>query len=118
MVDDEAPVREMARMVFRRLNLKLLTANNGEEGLRLVSSHRAEISGVITDMHMPHMDGLVFVRALRQVLPDIPVAVASGRMEEPVAEELRKLGVIHRLDKPFTEARLVEVLKSFLRPKS
>jgi len=66
---------------------------------------------------MPHMDGLAFVRVLRLVLPDVPVVVASGRLEAPQAAEMQALGVTHRLDKPFTETQLVAVLQDILAPK-
>ena len=79
--------------------------------------HHTELRAIITDLHMPHMDGLAFVRTLRRILPDIPIVVASGRMEDALAGEFKALGVTSRLDKPFTEAQLAEVLKSLLAPK-
>ena len=117
LVDDESAVREMACVVLQRLNFKPVTATDGADGLLLAMRHQAELRVIITDLHMPHMDGLAFVRVLRLVLPDVPVVVASGRLEDPQAAEMKALGVTHRLDKPFTEAQLVEVLQSILAPK-
>ena len=117
LVDDELGVREMARAVLRRLNFQPLTATDGADGLIQTAQHRTDLRAIITDLHMPHMDGLEFVRALRQMLPDIPVVVASGRMDDAVAGEFKALGVTSRLDKPFTEAKLAEVLKNLLVPK-
>ena len=117
LVDDEAAVRQVARAVLQRLNFKPLTATDGADGLMQVAQHRTELRAIITDVHMPHMDGLAFVRALRRMLPDIPVMVVSGRMEDTVAGEFKTLGVTSRLDKPFTEVRLAEALKNLLAPK-
>lgn len=117
LVDDEAAVREMAGVVLQRLNFKPVTATDGADGLQLAMRHQAELRVIITDLHMPHMDGLAFVRVLRLVLPDVPVVVASGRMEDPQAAEMKALGVTHRLDKPFTEGQLAEVLQDVLAPK-
>ena len=117
LVDDESAVREMACVVLQRLNFKPVTATDGADGLLLAMRHQAELRVIITDLHMPHMDGLAFVRVLRLVLPDVPVVVASGRLEDPQAAEMKALGVTHRLDKPFTEAQLVEVLQNILAPK-
>ena len=117
LVDDEVAVREMARTVLRRLNFEPLTATDGTDGLMQAAQHRTEIRAVITDLHMPHMDGLVFVRALRRMLPNIPIVVASGRMEDEIVEEFKTLGVTTRLDKPFTEVQLAEALKNLLAPK-
>ncbi len=116
-VDDEPAVREVARAVLRRLNFKPLTATDGADGLIQAAQHRTELRAVITDLHMPHMDGLAFVRTLRRMLPDIPIVVASGRMEDTIIGEFKTLGVTTRLDKPFTESQLAEVLKNLPDPK-
>jgi len=117
LVDDEAAVREMASVVLQRLNFKPVTATDGATGLQLAMQHQADLRVIITDLHMPHMDGLAFVRVLRLLLPDIPVIVASGRLEDPQAAEMKALGVTHRLDKPFTEGQLAEVLQDILALK-
>jgi CheY-like chemotaxis protein len=61
------------------------------------------------------MDGLTFVRTVRWMLPDIPIMVINGRMEEAVAAEFKTLGVTCRLDRPFTEAQLTRMLTSLLQ---
>ena len=116
LVDDEPAVREVGRAVLRRLNFKPLTATDGADGLMQAAEHRTVLRAIITDQHMPHMDGLTFVRALRRMLPDIPVMVASGRLDDAVAEEFKTLGVTSRLDKPFTAPQLAEMLKNLLAP--
>ena len=116
-VDDEPAMLAVARAVLRRLNFKPLTATDGADGLMQVAQHRTELRAIITDVHMPHMDGLAFVRAFRRMLPDIPVMVVSGRMEGTMAGEFKTLGVTSRLDKPFTEVQLAEALKNLLAPK-
>ena len=102
---------------FGRPITRCVTATDGADGLLRAAEHRTELRAVITDLHMPHMDGLAFVRALRRMLPKIPVAVASGRMENAAAAELKTLGVACWLTKPFTEAQLVEALKTLLVQK-
>ncbi|WP_395746138.1 PAS domain S-box protein [Prosthecobacter sp.] len=116
LVDDEASVRDMASTVLQRLNFTPLTAADGTEALLMVTHHRAKIRVIITDLHMPHMDGLSFVRVLRRLHSDIPVILASGRLEDPQAVEMSALGVTHRLDKPFTEHQLAGVLEAVLAP--
>jgi CheY-like chemotaxis protein len=114
LVDDETSVRDMGRVVLRRLNFKPVTATDGADGLMQVAEHRTDLRAVITDLHMPHMDGFGFVRALRRMRPDIPIVVASGRLEEKEKAELKTLGVTAYLDKPFTEGQLAEALKNLL----
>lgn len=117
LVDDEPEVRDIARAVLRRLNFKPLTAVDGADGLIQAAQHRKDLRAVITDLHMPRMDGLAFVRSLRQMLPDIPVVVASGMMEAALAGEFNALDVACSLNKPYTEVQLAEVLKKILTAK-
>ena len=110
-VDDEAAVREVGYTVLERLNVQPVLAIDGADGLVQATAHRDRLRAVITDLHMPHMDGLAFVRALRRSLPDMPVILASGRVDESVAAELQALGVTQRLDKPFTQEQLARALR-------
>ncbi len=113
-VDDEPAVRSVASAVLRRLNFTVQTATDGLDGLVKLAAHRDEIRAIITDMHMPHMDGLTFVRSLRRMVPDVPIMVASGRLDDAVAADFRTVGVTQRLDKPFTEALLAKALEELL----
>ena len=73
---------------------------------------------MITDLHMPHMDGLSFVRVLKSRLPQAGVIVVSGRVEERELDEFKKLGVHAVLEKPFTPEKLVEALELVFPPQS
>jgi PAS domain S-box-containing protein len=110
-VDDEIFIRTMAEVVLRRLNLNPVIAQNGEEALIQAAEHSSELRAVISDFHMPVMGGLDFIRALRRMLPDIPIAISSGtELDEASILELKTLGVTLYLAKPFTERELGEVL--------
>jgi CheY-like chemotaxis protein len=77
-----------------------------------VAEKRAELSLVITDLHMPQMDGLTFVRVLKGRLPRVGIIVISGRLDERESSEFKALGVGALLNKPFTQAELVVALKT------
>jgi len=117
VVDDEASVRSMASAVLRRLNFKTVTATDGADGLLQAAKHRTDLRAIITDLHMPHMDGLSFIRVLRRMLPDIPVVVTSGLLEDAAAKEFKTLGTVAHLNKPFTENELLAVLQDIFAPK-
>ena len=117
-VDDERNVRNAAATVLKRLNFTPILAEDGMSGLVQAVQQRAALGAVITDVHMPHMDGLAFVRALRRALPEIPVIVASGRLEGSLAAEFKKLGVHVMLDKPFTQDMLADALRAALTKSS
>ena len=82
-----------------------------------VAERWTDLRAVITDVHMPRMDGVAFVTALRRLLPKIPVAVMSGRQDEVTKEEFSEMGVTAWLDKPFNEAQLAEMLRGMIATK-
>jgi PAS domain S-box-containing protein len=116
IVDDEAGMRSVACAVLRRLNFKAVTANDGADGLLQAAKHRADLRAIITDLHMPHMDGIRFIQVLRRMLPNIPVVVTSGLLDEAAAKQFKTLGAVAHLDKPFTESQLAAVLQSIFMP--
>jgi len=116
VVDDEDAVRDVALLVLRDLNFSPLAAVDGQDGLAQVARHQKKLRAIITDLHMPTMDGVAFIRAVRRILPDLPIVVTSGRMDENEKQECRKWGVTAELEKPFTEQQLAVMLKQILPP--
>ena len=115
VVDDELPVREMTRAVLQSLNFKVATARDGTEAIINVAELRDSLSLVITDLHMPHMDGIGFIRLLHRMAPAAAVIVASGRIDEASSKELETLGIKTVINKPFTQEKLVVAIKKALR---
>jgi PAS domain S-box-containing protein len=113
LVDDEAAILGVGSLVLTDLKFHVVTAADGVEGLLKATEHRDRLCAVITDQHMPHMDGLSFVRALRRMLPNLPVAVGSGRLDDAIAAQYKALDVV-RLDKPYSQDKLVGALKTML----
>lgn len=115
VVDDELSVREMTRAVLESLNFKAVTARDGTEAIINVAELRENLSIVITDVHMPHLDGIGFIRLLNRMTPTAAVIVASGRIDETAAKELQTLRIEGILNKPFTQDKLVSAIQGALR---
>ena len=112
VVDDEASVRDILRRVLTKMNFTVVTAPDGAGALREVAERGTAVAAVITDLHMPHLDGTSFVRALRTRLPGTGVIVVSGLVGERERNDFTRLGVRAVLDKPFTHADLVRALRT------
>jgi DNA-binding NtrC family response regulator len=80
----------------------------------LIADKGEEIRAIVTDLNMPRMNGLEFVRRLRETHPDIPVTVASGLMDDETSREFAKCRISEFMDKPYSQARLSEVLHRML----
>ena len=116
VVDDEPTVREATCMLLRQFNLMSIAAEDGADAMAQLSQHRDQLRLMITDVHMPNMDGLQLAMSARRVLPKLPIIVCSGRMEDYVAQKLSQMTGVYRLNKPFHEPELLEVIRQALAP--
>lgn len=114
VVEDEANIRILLENTLQRLSLKVLIAAEGEAGLALFRTHRADIALVISDLHMPGMDGLELVQAIRRETPDLPIIIMSGRVDRQTADTISTLKVCGIVDKPFGYTQIVEALRKAL----
>lgn len=114
VVDDSEGMRDAARTVLSVLKLRAITAIDGRDALQIVEQLGTNLSAIITDVHMPNMDGLAFVKELRRILPDIGIIVISGNLDEAEANSFRKMGVRSFLDKPFTQEKLIAALSQVI----
>jgi CheY-like chemotaxis protein len=84
LIEDEEPVRNMARIMLTRLGYTVIEAKDGNEGLERFKQHQDEIRCVLSDLTMPRMDGWETIAALRKLSPNIPVVLSSGYDEAQV----------------------------------
>ena len=91
VVDDEESLRRLVARALSGVGFGVLEAENGASALRLLAGTAGGVHLVISDIHMPVMDGLAFAQELRLRLPDVPLLFITGR-ESPdlVGEVLRK----------------------------
>jgi CheY-like chemotaxis protein len=101
VVDDDALVRESMAAVLEDLCDQVYQAGNGLEGLEQLARH-PDISLIVTDIAMPHLDGIAFADRARRTHPDVKVLFVSGRQRPPPRERF--------LTKPFAVGALVSAV--------
>ena len=110
VVDDEPGIREVMALALMSGGHHCIAAADGLEALAEFEKHE-EIEGVITDLHMPNLDGLELVRRLREARPEVPVLVCSGCVPDACRIVLHELGV-PILQKPYTASQLLRCVDS------
>jgi two-component system, cell cycle sensor histidine kinase and response regulator CckA len=75
VVDDEPPVRDLARQIIEHAGLTVLLATDGNEAVRRFDEHAREIRAVLLDLTMPGMDGGEVFQHLIQIRPDVKVVI-------------------------------------------
>jgi DNA-binding response OmpR family regulator len=85
VVDDDAAVRESLEELLRHQGYRVLTAVDGEDGLRTVREQRPDL--IVLDVGLPGMDGFRVATLIKRdpVLSQIPIILYSGRLEESFA---------------------------------
>ncbi|MEI6351219.1 MAG: response regulator [Verrucomicrobiota bacterium] len=113
IVDDELPICLVLSTIFKVGGYNVLVEHNGSDALATFEKH-PEIRLVITDLTMPVMDGVVLIRELLKLAPEIRIIAATGRPDKIVENEIVEMGVRALLVKPFTRATLFQAVSSAL----
>ena len=111
LVEDEEPVRNVARIMLNRLGYAVIEAKDGAEAVEIFKQHQNEICCVLSDLTMPFMDGWETLTALRNLAPDIPVILSSGYDESQVMAGERPERPNVFLGKPYQLKRLGEAIR-------
>ncbi|BAI98117.1 hybrid sensor histidine kinase/response regulator [Sphingobium indicum] len=112
LVEDEDMVRAVAERALSRQGYKVLTANDGEQGLEVLAGDE-KIDLLISDVVMPNMDGPSMVARARATHPDLPVLFMSGYAEEQLRKSIDIANVAF-LPKPFSVSQLAEAARDAL----
>jgi CheY-like chemotaxis protein len=115
IIDDSEGVRTTAAAVLSALNFRVKAVDAAKEALEIVSQQPNEVRAVITDLHMPEMDGHELVAELTKVAPHLDVIVTSGNFGAGKVQALRDLGVRAFLEKPFTQQMLTDALRNVVQ---
>ncbi len=87
VVEDEPGVRQLARSVLEAQGYQVLTASNGQDGLRVAREHKGStLRLVVTDVIMPQMGGVVMAEWLKSANPDLKILFTSGYTDDAITQ--------------------------------
>lgn len=115
LVDDDIQGLASTRKILELQGYTVQTAVDGREALDQIQSQHQDIGLVITDVRMPRMGGLEFLKAMSVIRKTVPVVLmtAHGRVEEAVWA--MKFGAVDFLTKPFKRQALLSAVERCLR---
>ena len=112
VVDDEPQITRVLRTVLTSQGYQVRTAAEGEAALTNFAEWRPEL--VITDLYMPHMDGVELCRRIRAI-STVPIIVLSVKGEERTKVEALDSGADDYVTKPFGIDELLARVRAALR---
>ena len=109
VIDDEASMRHMLRLVLEQHNYRVSEAQNGAEAINLIYKEKFDV--ILSDIRMPDMDGLTFLDQpeIRSLDTTIIMMSAYGSIE--TALECMKRGAYDYISKPFKPDEVVLTLR-------
>jgi two-component system chemotaxis response regulator CheY len=119
IVDDSSVMRKIVERALRQAGLDPLVvheAGNGAEGLDLLKSKRVDL--ILSDINMPSMDGLEFLRQIhaQSLAPGIPVVMITTESSEEHVKQAIQAGARGYIRKPFTAEQVKERVLPLLIP--
>ncbi|KWT85144.1 sigma-54-dependent Fis family transcriptional regulator [Candidatus Magnetominusculus xianensis] len=116
VVDDDPQMRDALKEAIQRLGFEATVAENGQDGLAKMAN--TPFALIITDMKMPRMDGLAFLKEVRRRVGNLPVLVITGYGTVENAVDSMKEGATDYLMKPFSFDKLGSKISSIMETMS
>ncbi len=107
IVEDEETDRVILGDIANGMGHDVHFASDGDEALKIYAGRSIDV--VVTDLQMPHMDGLELIVALRVLFPDAEIIAVSGKGPALLAEAKRK-GALVALSKPVDPHELLKAI--------
>lgn len=117
IVDDSSTLRASVEFTLTDNGFEVLQAEDGQHGLEVLKEHPVnDIGMIITDINMPNMDGITFIREIKKTsFRFTPILVMTTEAEESKKMEGKSAGASGWLIKPFRPEQLVAVVSRFVK---
>ena len=114
VVDDEKYILRIVKFNLRRYGYEVLTAQNGEEALKVTFDKRPDL--ILLDIMMPVMDGIEVCKQLkeREDTSQIPIVFLTAREKTKYKEILKTLNIAGYITKPFSTSFLLSTIRQNL----
>ncbi len=115
VVDDSKSIREVVSFILQKEGYRVLIGINGKDALKHLNGD--DINLVITDLHMPEMDGISFIKEVRKTsdYQHIPIVFLTTETNNERKKEAKNAGATGWMVKPFQPDKLVNVLNKLIR---
>jgi CheY-like chemotaxis protein len=110
LVDDEETVRGIGKEMLQELGYSVITAEDGRMAINIFKTS-PDITFVILDLTMPHIDGEQCFRELKQINPSVKVIMSSGYNEQEVNQKFVGKGLAGFIQKPYKLSVLKETIQ-------
>ena len=110
-IDDSASIRQLVSLTLTATGHKVIEAGNGLQGYEKAVSE--PVHAVITDLNMPLMNGIEFIRKFRThpASKGVPIILLTTESDDALKTEAKAAGATGWIVKPFKQEQLLAVIK-------
>ncbi len=108
VVDDDEQMRVALSATLKHLNFEPKVAKDAREALRYLK--KEQFDAIISDLKMPKIDGVEFLREVKKITPETPFVMITAFGDVKTAVESMKLGAFDFILKPFSQEALKKVI--------
>lgn len=113
-VEDDEDLRDRTKKFFIKIFNHVDIASDGNKGLKLYKDNYLQTSKyhdiVISDIYMPHMDGIAMSKAILEMYKEQKIIIMSATEEKKYLLDIINLGIEHFIQKPFDSKQMVDPL--------
>lgn len=115
IVDDSESIREVVSFTLENEGYSVLIGVDGKDALKFLDGTNIDL--IITDLHMPEMDGIEFIKEVRvtEQYKRVPILFLTTESQSTKKMEAKEAGATGWIIKPFVPAKLIAALKKVLR---
>ncbi len=116
IIDDSKSLRSAADFTLKSAGFDTVQAGDGVEGLEALKTiDEADIGMIITDINMPNMDGIAFIKEVKKTkFKFVPILVLTTEAQEEKKKEGQQAGASGWLVKPFNSEQLINIVEKFV----
>ncbi|MFA6540721.1 MAG: response regulator [Bacteroidota bacterium] len=114
IIEDEELLLSMIETLLTFNGYRVLSAHDGEEGIKIFSQYANEIAVVISDLGLPKLGGEEVYKRIRTIDPSAKIIIASGYIDPKVRSELLEHGARKFIQKPYTANEVLQGIRSVI----
>ncbi len=114
-VDDSTSIRKLVEMILEQAGYEVTVAEDGQDALQFLDGRPFDL--VITDLHMPRMNGLELITSIRKTnrYRFVPILFLTTETKSELKQQAKSAGATGWITKPFDKEKLLHIIKKVIR---
>lgn len=115
IVDDSESIRKLVQFNLSNAGYYILVANNGKDALKYFNGEIIHL--LLTDLHMPVMNGLELIKEVRKIklYKHLPILFLTTETQTSIKKEAKEAGATGWIVKPFEFEKLISTIRKVIR---